>query len=124
MLDDTVKLDEPKFIRYGIEGFYCFGNCDFCKIKFMCWTGKIEINSIPPIAHWNDESLELAAFGNCLGRIIYFATLLTNFTRKPYTGPQVNKPVFAESKLLYLNGKGIVCCRKKAKSIHHVKDWQ
>jgi hypothetical protein len=87
----------------------------------MCWAGQIELET--PAGNI-DEFIEKKAFGNNLGRIIMYAHInLDRFIRIPYYGKQVNKPVFAESKLLYLNDKNMVCCRKKAKPIHHVKNW-
>lgn len=134
MFDDTVKLDEPKFIRWNDLCFYCLGNCELCKIKFMCWSGTIEIDEslIEPFTgkyprpgkQREDEVLEKEAFGDVIGRIIQHAhTKYSSFTREKYYGRQTDSPVFRASELLYLNDKRQVCCKRRAKPIHHIKNW-
>jgi hypothetical protein len=119
-IDETVKLDEPKFIRFGAFCFYCFGNCDLCKIRFNCWSGKLEFDDIIN----NDESLEIKAFGDNIGRIIQYAIVVNDIFRLTvYYGNQLDKPVYKASKLLYLNDKKMLCCHKKPMSVHHVKNW-
>jgi hypothetical protein len=118
--DPTITWDDPKFIRCEAECYYCFGNCDLCKIKFMCWAGNIEFDE----PH-RDEDIELKAFGNILGRIILHAAVPVpnKFHRVRYHGNQTERHVFNYSSLLYLNKNKMVCCKKRPRSVHHVKDW-
>ena len=123
-MDDTVVLDDPKFIRYKEFCFYCFGNCEVCKIKFMCWSGDIQLDE-SNFSRCPDEEIEWIAFGNVLGRVIAYASVRGGyFIRQRYYGNQLESPVFKESDLLYLNDKRMVCCRKRAKPVHHVKNWE
>lgn len=134
-MNNTIKLDEPKFIRMNDSCYYCFGNCEECNIKFMCWSGNIELDDWIQITSdlrqsgcsWDmisDEDLERKAFGNVLGRIIEYAkTHNGKFIRTRYYGNQLTKYVYINSELLYLNDKNMVCCKKKPKSVHHIKNW-
>src|SRR3972149_5579359 len=119
MDDVTVTPNEPKFIMHGTDCFYCFGNCDLCKIRFMCWSGTLDFTHSEyakelGIVHgydFDDVHIEQEAFGNVLGRIIRYASVRGGkFTMHPYRGWQTRAPVFVNSSLLYLNDKGMVCC--------------
>jgi len=129
MIDDTITLDDPKFIRYGVSCYYCFGNCSMCNIRFMCWSGEISLpeDKYPVYANvavpGGDEIIELVAFGNVEGRIILQGVVSDRYHRVPYEGNQLGSRVFRESDLLYVNKYRQVCCKRRPRSVHHVKNW-
>lgn len=89
----------------------------------MCWSGDIQVEDVLT-TKYVDSRLERIAFGDILGRIIFHAIVSDGkFYRVPYRGNQLTKPVFKESELLYLNDKQMVCCKKRPRSVHHVKNW-
>ena len=95
----------------------------------MCWSGEIELEPNPrtqtnECTRSVDEALESIAFGSVVGRIIFYAVVdVGGFRMAKYHGGQLQKEIYTDSKLLYLNKMGLVCCRKKPKPIHHVKKW-
>ena len=125
MIEETITWDDPKFIRYEESCFYCFGNCDLCLIKFSCFTGNLNELKLPNPLNGIDANIELLAFDSVIGRIIYHADVRGGrFLRQPYHGFQLDSYVFKNSKLLYLNKNRMVCCKKRAKAVHHVKNWE
>jgi len=132
-MNETIKPNEPKFIMLDDFAFYCFGNCDLCKIRFNCWAGILDSSILnddvwqnQTITTYVDHDLELRAFGDVRGRIIQYAMVQEGgrFYRIKYHGKQHETFFFKNSELLYLNDKGMVCCKKRAKPIHHIKGWK